>query len=201
MRSARRAAFLAAVFCALGELAFAQQRGGGPFQKGGQSIGLASGYGWGIGKYGSRDTPNADVRIVPILASWRVALTGPLPVPWLRGNVELEAEPQLLVNTEPKAGWGGGLAINFRYNFLRLDPFVPFVGLGGGVAGLDFDLSQAEPFNFIVQGGVGTHWLLCERVALTLAYRFHHMSNGHIDQPNDGFTSHMVLIGPTLFLN
>jgi len=171
------------------------------FGKWRQHLGLQTGYGFGVGQYGSENTPNADVRLVPIFAGWRIGLSDPLFTRmFMKGNFEFEVEPQFVFNTEPRFGYGGGVALNFGYNMLRWDPVVPFFKVGAGVMGLDFDLSQAEPLNFVVQGGAGAHYRLTDRFAISLAYRFHHVSNAHIEQPNDGFTSHMVLIGPTFFL-
>jgi lipid A 3-O-deacylase len=165
-----------------------------------QRIGLVSGYGWGFGAFGSEGSRDEDARFVPLFASWSIGSDPFLRDSWAEANVELQLEGQILFETHPKSGFGGGAAVAARYDWLAFDPVFPFFEAGVGLIGIDFDLDQPDGFNFIVQAGAGMHWRLTERLALTLQYRFHHISNAGIEEPNEGFNTHMLLVGPTLFL-
>lgn len=57
---------------------------------------------------------------------------------------------------------------------------------------------RGERFNFTLQGGVGMRIEVHPPVALTLGYRFHHLSNGFRGQINPGFDSHLFHLGVTL---
>jgi len=86
----------------------------------------------------------------------------------------------------------------FRYNFAVGHRLVPFVDLGGGVAATDIrngDLSTTFEFN--LQGGLGAHWFVRDNMALTLQYRFIHLSNAGIKYPNLGANTSTFLAGMT----
>jgi hypothetical protein len=174
---------------ALGGLGFAKQR-----------IGVASGYGWGFGAFGSEGFWTEKIAVVPLIASWSIGTEPFLDDTWVQGNVELQLEGQLLFETEPRSGFGGGWAFALRYNFLRFGPLYPFFEGGLGVVGIDFDLEQPDGLNFVVQAGGGAHWRIARRFALTLQYRFHHISNADLRKTNPGINTQMVLVGPTFYL-
>ena len=120
----------------------------------------------------------------------------------LRGNIELGLEGHFLIQTQPHSGSAWGASLLLRYNFLAHDRFVPFLEIGGGLIDLDFDLdSRADGINFALQGSVGVHWLVWERAAITAQWRYHHISNGRINEPNVSVDSSLFLIGTTFFLD
>ena len=163
-------------------------------------VGLLSGYGWGFGALGSEGLSQADVRVVPIIATWSL---GSEPLAMERGwggNFEIQVEGQLWLNQQPRDGLGGGAAATLRYDFLRARPVFPFVEAGLGLGGIDFDTDQPDGFIFIVQAGGGAHWRVTRSLAVTLQYRFLHLSNAGTREPNNGINAHMSLVGPTLFL-
>lgn len=165
-----------------------------------QRLGLMSGYAWGFGALGSQGLSQAGVRIVPIIATWSIG-GEPLAMEhgW-GGNFEIQIEGQLWLNQQPTSGLGGGAAATLRYNWLQARPVFPFAEAGIGLGGIDFDTDQPDGFTFIVQAGGGAHWRLTRSLALTLQYRFQHLSNAGTQEPNNGINSHMLLVGPTLFL-
>ncbi len=125
------------------------------FGKGEQRIGLGVGYGYGFEFLRSRDNENSEVEHAVVLPSWSVGLTDPLAAGhWYEGNVDLVSEAQLLLNHEPRSGYFGAGTLSFRYNFLGLDRFVPFVNAGAGMGYLSYDLDdQRDGFNFALQTG------------------------------------------------
>lgn len=54
---------------------------------------------------------------------------------------------------------------------------------------------QSTQFNFFETGGVGMHYFLTEKTALTLEYRYRHVSNSGIKDPNHGINSQFALAG------
>jgi len=73
---------------------------------------------------------------------------------------------------------------------------VPFVNLGAGLSLTDIrgvDLSTAFEFND--QIGAGVHYFLSEDSAVTLQYRWFHLSNAGIRLPNNGTNMQMVVLG------
>lgn len=110
-------------------------------------------------------------------------------------------EGTFLYGFEPNDGIGGGITPLFRYNFLAGDRLIPFVQFGAGVLALDFDLRrQADGINFTPQAGLGFHYFLSERTAITGEWRYHHISNAGIHRDKSGINSSVVLLGVTFFL-
>ena len=88
-----------------------------------------------------------------------------------------------------------------RYNFLESGRVVPFIEAGAGLLGTDFDLKgQSDGFNFSVQGGLGLHFFVLPRVAVTAEARLHHISNAGLRQPNNGINDCLFLLGASFFL-
>jgi len=119
---------------------------------------------------------------------------------WYRGNWEILLQVFGGSQFYPDTAYlvGGGPLI--RYNFAAGHRLVPFVDLGGGAAATDIrngDLSTTFEFN--LQGGVGAHWFVRDNLALTLQYRFIHLSNAGIRFPNLGANTSTFLGGVTWF--
>lgn len=171
------------------------------FAKGNQKLSLQTGYGEGFAAFSSGGKDAADVRTAAIYASWGTSISELQGRDsWYRGAWEFMIEGQLTLQAEPEIGHAGGGTLNFRYNFLSYQRFVPFVGFGAGLAGTDFDLDSAsDGFNFVLQGGLGTHWFLSDRTALTAEARWNHFSNAYTRSPNAGVNTALFLFGMTLF--
>lgn len=119
---------------------------------------------------------------------------------WYRGNWEILAQVFGGVQFYPDTAYvvGGGPII--RYNFATGRRLVPFLDLGGGAAATDIrngDLSTTFEFN--LQGGAGAHWFIRDNLALTLQYRFIHLSNAGIKFPNLGVNTSTFFGGVSWF--
>lgn len=100
----------------------------------------------------------------------------------------------------PRIRYIAGLLPMFRYDFTEWEPVVAFFDLGAGVALTDIegpDLSGIFQFN--EQVGVGVHYLFAERTAITVQYRFMHISNAGISFPNRGVNVNIFSVGITRF--
>ncbi|MFQ5656956.1 MAG: acyloxyacyl hydrolase [Candidatus Methylomirabilales bacterium] len=173
------------------------------FGLGKHEIGLSVGYGFGIPLGGTSGTDLEDVDYIYVAPRWGIGITRPLGGDaWYRGNFEFLFEGAFLINVEPKSGFAGGATAMFRYNFLPGGDFIPFLQLGAGIVGLDFNLQdQADGFNFTPQGGVGFHYFVSDRTALTAEWRLHHISNAGSNDPNNGINSSLFLVGLSTFLD
>jgi lipid A 3-O-deacylase len=54
---------------------------------------------------------------------------------------------------------------------------------------------QGTQFNFNEVAGVGMHYFFQKNIALTVEYRFRHISNCGIDSPNHGINQHFGVCG------
>lgn len=173
------------------------------FTSGRQSLGFMVGYGFALPV---RETKGEleDIQYIYAAPQWGIGVGDPIGgEAWYRGQFQLLVEGTFLVNFEPRSGFGAGLTPLIRYNFLPNGRFIPFVELGAGIMYLDMDLEAAgrsDGLNFTPQGGVGAHYFLSERTAVTAEWRFYHISNADIELPNLGINSSLFLVGISMFL-
>jgi hypothetical protein len=171
------------------------------FSRGSQEWSLSFAQGSGLGIWGSADRDTEEVELTGLVPRFGVGLTDPVGADtWYHGNLELLVEGALLVAYAPKGGFLGGAGLALRYNFLGWERFVPFVELGGGLAGLELDLEdQSDGLGFTAHGGLGLHGWLSERIAFTASWRLHHVSNAGIGADNTGINDSMFLVGLSYF--
>ncbi len=118
------------------------------------------------------------------------------------GSLELVAEPAYQAVFEGKTAQVGSLAVLLKYNLRTGSRVIPFVEGGGGVSFASHRVPQqpgGTSFNFVLDVGVGLHYLLGDRTALTAEWRYHHFSNGGIEPPNPSLNSSLFLIGFSVF--
>jgi opacity protein-like surface antigen len=169
----------------------------GGFNKGTKDAGLSFGEAFGMRILGSSHKHYFALGI----AQFGWVLTDPVGTDhWYRGNWELKFDIFGGAQYYPDDRYvvGGGPIL--RYDFATSRFCVPFIEAGLGLAGTsirDGDLSTSFEFN--LQCGVGAHLFVTENVALTLEYRFLHISNAGIDSPNQGVNESTGLVGVTFF--
>jgi lipid A 3-O-deacylase len=114
----------------------------------------------------------------------------------LRGNLEGRLELWGGGQHDPEGAYLVGFTPSLRYNVATGSRWMPFVDAGAGVSLTDIGLPDlCTTFEFNVQGGGGCSYFLRDDLALTLQYRFLHISNANIDKPNVGVNAHVVYIG------
>lgn len=75
----------------------------------------------------------------------------------------------------------------------------PYVEGGLGLAYLtQHTREQSTQFNFTNQAGLGITYLLRRNLALSLGYRFRHLSNASVARPNGGIDTDSVILGLSL---
>ena len=172
------------------------------FGYGKQEWTIAAGKGFGDGLWGSNNGNLKEIRYAAFKPHWAIGLTDPLGEgSWYKGNLDLLIEGASLFEYHPQHGFAGGATLLFRYNFLQIERIVPFVEIGAGLLGTDLDLNeQSDGFNFSIQGGLGFHYFLKPRWAVTAEWRLHHISNAGLRQPNSGINSSLFLLGTSFFV-
>lgn len=96
----------------------------------------------------------------------------------------------------PNTAYLGGGNLGLRYHFQTGTSVLPYFNGSLGMLGTDIgmpDLSGKFQFNEQVGGGI--HWMFLPHWGLNLEYRFLHISNAGIKEPNRGINTHMVVLG------
>lgn len=169
----------------------------GGMRAGLQDIELILGYGKAHAIFGTQDDRRQYVILNPRWGIFLTDVVGKIPY---KGALELLFEPIAMFQFEPEKRYAVGLSALFRYNFWTGSKVTPFFDAGAGILQTDFGLpEQGSNFNFQPQVGVGLHLLLQSGTALTFQYRFHHISNASIADPNLGINSSLFLIGISFF--
>ena len=110
------------------------------------------------------------------------------------------------VRTDRETVYGAGLApIGFQLNLRRRERVQPFLQISGGFLYFAADVPEARSaiapdrhggqFNFTADFGGGVQVATGQRRAVTLGYRYHHVSNGNRAPFNPGFDSNLFYAG------
>lgn len=167
------------------------------FAQGTYRVGWSLGYGSGPAAFGSSE--RHDLLLTSLQMGWMVSgVVG--KDRFYRGNWELIVELLGGWQFEPRDAFVTSLTPMLRYNFATGSRWVPFIEAGAGVLVTDIggaDLSTEFQFHSVA--GIGTHYLLNERMAVGLQTRFGHISNAGIDQPNRGVNEFEFIAGVSWF--
>jgi Lipid A 3-O-deacylase (PagL) len=91
-----------------------------------------------------------------------------------------------------------GDTLLFRFDFKPIRKVVPMFDAGIGALHTTLDTRAPEitgHTQFLSQGGVGLQYFFKPRRAIVFEYRYFHMSNAGLEQPNHGFNGSMLSIG------
>jgi hypothetical protein len=130
--------------------------------------------------------------------SFSLTLTDPMGSSWYQGQVSLGAELIGLFTSEPSGSYGIGVTPKLSYAFVGAKRFRPYFEGGGGPMWTDLGgrvPEQPGQFNFLIWGGAGCSFLVTPQWAVTAGYRFMHISNAGLRQPNSGLNFGLPYIG------
>jgi opacity protein-like surface antigen len=119
---------------------------------------------------------------------------------WYQGRHELllELPFHLAVNYGGRSMVGGYMLGHWR--FTSLDTIVPYVLAGGGPLFVDLGLpTMGSKLCFSYQGGTGLQYLIDKNTAISLEYRYHHISNAGTASPNEPLNSNKILMGVSFY--
>ncbi|MDD5725614.1 MAG: acyloxyacyl hydrolase [Candidatus Omnitrophica bacterium] len=115
------------------------------------------------------------------------------------GLLQFVDEPFISAVTDPHGNIEVGnnflLKIGFLPESSRIQPY--FKGGAGFLYISQHTLEQGTQFNFNEYAGFGVHIFLKKIVAFTAVYRYRHLSNSDIKQPNKGINSGFGVCGLT----
>jgi lipid A 3-O-deacylase len=119
---------------------------------------------------------------------------------WYQGNWELLGELFGGAQYNSRVAYLAGITPGLRYNFITGTRLVPFVHAGVGATLTDIRAPDlGSTFEFNLQAGTGLQCFFRENAAFTVQYRFIHISNAGIRQPNQGLNAHAVFVGVSWF--
>ncbi len=119
---------------------------------------------------------------------------------WVRGNFELLAEPTGVHLEDGDAATVAGLAVLGRWVFAVWPTVRPYFEVGVGVVGGQVELRHTNcDVNFLVEGGPGMLFFVSSNTAVTVGYRFHHMSNAQRCSQDLGLNSSLFTVGVSYF--
>jgi lipid A 3-O-deacylase len=166
---------------------------GNGFREDARLAGFSAGVGIGVIAFGGSE--KHDMALVAGRYGW--ALTGLLGGDrWYRGNLLLLGELFGGWQFDPNGAYLVGITPVLRYAFATGSRWMPFVDAGAGISLTDIngpDLSGNFQFN--LQVGAGLHYFFRDDLAFTVGYRWLHLSNAGIEQPNLGVNTQVISVG------
>jgi opacity protein-like surface antigen len=116
---------------------------------------------------------------------------------WLRGNLEVMIEPTLMyLDSAVGSSTVVGLSALARWILTGKGRLRPYFEAGVGVLLGETALQQTDcDVNFLLQAGPGILLVLSDTTALTVGYRFQHISNASLCSFNPGINSSALYVG------
>jgi opacity protein-like surface antigen len=118
------------------------------------------------------------------------------------GELNWIVEPFVNTIIGPNSNVEVGCNFLIKYTFPLTERFRPY--LKGGLGALYMSQhteEQSTQYNFLPQGAAGFQFLLNDKTALNLEYRYRHLSNASFKSPNSGINVDMIMAGFTFFFD
>jgi lipid A 3-O-deacylase len=158
---------------------------------------LLSGY--GITHRGFGDT-RTQVQTFDMIGRFGWFLSKELGSGWYKGRHQLLVELPAHLVVDPRVSPMVGGYLLGSWKFTSLENWAPYVFAGGGVLYVDLGLpTMGSRLDFSYQGGTGVQYFIRKDVALSLEYRYHHISNAGTATPNEPLNSSKILLGVSVF--
>jgi len=111
--------------------------------------------------------------------------------------MQFQLEPYISGVSSPNANVEVGSGFALKFGILPESFAIqPYIKAAAGVLYMSqHTIEQSTQFNFYEYGGAGAHWYFNKNWGLTVEYRFRHLSNSGIKQPNSGINNQFALGG------
>ncbi len=106
------------------------------------------------------------------------------------------------IERDRKSVYGVGVSpLGLQVNFRRKKKIQPFVGASGGFLYFANKVPSefGARFNLAADLGGGVQFMLRNKKAITVGYKYHHFSNGYRSDDNPGFDSNLFFVGFSVF--
>jgi len=117
-----------------------------------------------------------------------------------RGTLSFFLEPQFNPVFTPSSQYEFGLGIGLQYAYPVTEFISPYIL---GVTGPQYisvnTAQQANGLNFASAVGAGLYFSLTKNTSLNVGYRYRHVSNANLKEPNGGINSQILLLGLSFF--
>jgi len=129
-----------------------------------------------------------DFQLKPLLSKRNINFPGLLQFVW---------EPFASYVSSPNKNMEAGNNFLIKIGILpETSNFQPYFKGGVGFIYItQHTQEQSTQFNFNEYAGIGMHYFLQKKIALTLEYRFRHISNADIKRPNSGIDNNFAVCG------
>lgn len=118
-------------------------------------------------------------------------------------DIELTVGPPFIVPTRPMRYAFGVAPLGGQLNFRPRKKYQPFLGMSGGLLYMNKRTPNfsGTRFQYTADVGGGVEIRLKDKKALTLGYKYYHISNGNRGLSNPGFDNNLFYVGYTFFSN
>ena len=170
---------------------------GNGFRGGTHDAGFALGNGFGMRVFSS--SQKHDIALASVHYGWVFSDVAGRDH-WYRGNWELIGEAFGGVQYHPDNAYVAGLTPILRYNFATGTRWMPFIDGGGGLSLTAIHAPDlGSTFEFNLQAGAGVHYFWRSNSAITVQYRYLHLSNADLRTPNLGVNTSVIYAGMSWF--
>lgn len=199
-----RAIALLLALCA-GGTAWAQVPGTAAAPRLGEGARPATGMVWSVfGTYGFNQVINGSAAHIDIGTAglrwsrlWRERLGG-----FLRGHpaVAVELLPLIAFVGRNRRTLAAGANLVYEHHFAAHGRLLPVWRIGAGFLYANAPVPVRETrHNFSLLTGLGVDILVSERSAVSVGYRFHHVSNANTGNINPGINTHAIVFGMAFY--
>jgi len=164
-----------------------------------KGIEVMTGFGWNKLKAKSDFDSKPDYNMYPIVVDFdfnlkdltkKIGINPP-------SLIEFQLEPYIAPVSSPSANVEVGNSFMLKVGLLpETSKFQPFIKGGVGMVYMSTGTQeQGSKFNFIESGAVGAHFFFTKNTSLVTEFRYRHLSNCGIEEPNSGINTYQALAG------
>ncbi len=151
--------------------------------------------------YGTEDIDNDAYEPIFLICRLGHDLTGFFPgLARQRGTLSAYLETQVNPVVSPETDVEFGIGLGLKYQYPLSNRLAVYAAGSVGPHYITVTCNEQENgFVFANTIGGGLSWFLTGKSAISVEYRFRHLSNADLAEPNGGINSHIVMVGYLIF--